>query len=738
MAKLTPINKSYPVLEGDTNFFSGQTLRWLNDLQTNTTSLFTAVNSDISAVEGDITSINDELAVISGENVFFVDNITELADAFSFDTGDVLESKTIYINKDILIDEVDRVFRIFNVNTYVFGGSLTNKKKLTFKKYIDNNTTPNVYMYNEFVSSDGLEANSYDGTYDLEGLYLRIVNYKYYGTTTSPYQGLGSTIRYCRGFEGPTLGLFNVLCEDWTGCNPEEQWNNGSVSRSRYFLPPNLDSANYKYDFHEGYEQGNCKMTSLGTDTTTYDCTNTYYIGGGVWTLIDSSYSARIETNTDSNSVPTTRISHILAGTANDNYLNSAYIVFERDKYGNTAEGKGASILSNLDTTNWQYKFLPGYMVIQTSRTSIATITSINCYITTLTGTWRTIITDSASIYTRYSETSFDRVSNGVFAPTATPTFTITRENDAKGNTAVGEATITGEEHPNYTYEFVGYNTVKMGNKTGNGYYICSNVIYTATGWKFLSAGYGSISYFSNGNTATSYTTNQGTGYLSGPTPAFSEILSMEVDGARYYSGATPLASLDSSYSYDIYKGGRVVHTHKTTGVKIEAINAYISGGAWKAIATGTCSLYVQTSDYHAWYTAPTTSAGATVTWEVKLLVYHNGNVLHNGASLPTGTLRSGYTYEVWPDKTILHSATNGETQTLSNCTYYDGAYRYLSTGEAVSLHIQNINGHYWYGKGGSFAGGVISWDSLMTIEHSGTFAGRLQLKSGTTISYNL
>ena len=133
-----------------------------------------------------------------------------------------------------------------------------------------------------------------------------------------------------------------------------------------------LQSPRYLYEF----TGDNVIMTDTEVPIT-YTTENCYFNGSG-WSRLNALYDAKIEGTTYNS----TSIYQIPTGVADGSWTVDAYRIYERDEYGNTAEG-GASIPSDIKLS-FEYHFTQKGCSYTDS--SGINVTCTNCYPTSTAG----------------------------------------------------------------------------------------------------------------------------------------------------------------------------------------------------------------------------------------------------------------------------------------------------------------------------------------------------------------
>jgi len=172
--------------------------------------------------------------------------------------------------------------------------------------------------------------------------------------------------------------------------------------------------------------------------------------------------------------------------------------------------------------------------------------------------------------------------------------------------------------------------------------------------------------------------------------------------------GVTPSAWGSGYKSIDLNTFGGWTST--TSAMDLVA-NGYFNGTNWIAKTTAASSRYVQTSGAHTWKTAASVTAGSTLSYSDLMTLDTSGNlglgVTPSAASLPTFESQYGI------------FAGRSETTVMSN-TYYNGGFKYISTGVEASRYRQSSGVHQWFTAGTGTAGTAPTFTQAMTLDASG------------------
>ena len=159
--------------------------------------------------------------------------------------------------------------------------------------------------------------------------------------------------------------------------------------------------------------------------------------------------------------------------------------------------------------------------------------------------------------------------------------------------------------------------------------------------------------------------------------------------------------------------------------------NVYNDSVGNKYLSTAAASLYSQQSGSHAWYTAPSGTAGNAITFTQAMTLDASGNL---GLGVTPSAWKSGYTAF---ENAAGSLTSNGPTLLLLSQNSYasDSGTLYKNTGYA-SRYYQYLGQHVWLTAPSGTAGNAITWTQAMTLDSSGnlTISGSTATKaSGTT-----
>ena len=165
------------------------------------------------------------------------------------------------------------------------------------------------------------------------------------------------------------------------------------------------------------------------------------------------------------------------------------------------------------------------------------------------------------------------------------------------------------------------------------------------------------------------------------------------------------------------------------------ATNAYTTsyGGGWTYRATAAALAYIQQSGIHAWYNAPSGTAGNAISFTQAMTLDASGN-LGLGVT-PSATASPYKSIELFGAYWMGGNNTTPASYSYTN-TYFDGSDKYKTSGFAASLYRQLNGTHSWFTAPSGTAGNAISFTQAMTLDASGNLGvgltspvGRITIK---------
>ncbi len=193
----------------------------------------------------------------------------------------------------------------------------------------------------------------------------------------------------------------------------------------------------------------------------------------------------------------------------------------------------------------------------------------------------------------------------------ATITFTQAMTLDSSGNLGIGVTSPTSRLHVSNslasTNAIAQFTNGTTGTGAGNGLYVGIDSTNTATIFNFYNS---NLQFGTNGTTKMTLDTSGNLGLGVVPSAWSSGRTAIEINGSTQ-----PAFAFNSTSSPN--NGGVIV-----------ANAYYTSGTAWTYKSTGYATQYQQASGTHAWYTAPSGTAGNAITFTQAMTLDTSGNLL--------------------------------------------------------------------------------------------------------------
>jgi len=221
--------------------------------------------------------------------------------------------------------------------------------------------------------------------------------------------------------------------------------------------------------------------------------------------------------------------------------------------------------------------------------------------------------------------------------------------------------------------------------------------------------------------TTGSLTLNQGTAngvpYLNGSKVVTSGT-ALTFDGTTLGLGTTLNAWGGTSRALQIGTNASFIGRTDTNDAFI-GINFYRdSSNVYRYAATDFASYSQISKDSFYWYTAPSGTAGSTITFTQKMVLDSRGNFGLGvdpsawATLVPAFQLGAGGSF-------ISGRSTNPEVYVGTN-TYFNGANYIYKTSNVSTLYAQDTGNHKWYYAASGTAGNTVSFTQSMTLDSGG------------------
>ena len=180
--------------------------------------------------------------------------------------------------------------------------------------------------------------------------------------------------------------------------------------------------------------------------------------------------------------------------------------------------------------------------------------------------------------------------------------------------------------------------------------------------------------------------------------------------------GVTPSAWQSAYKALDFGNRGGLA----TEGTAVQlSLNGYYNAG-WKYKQTAAASFYEQYNGTHAWYNAPSGTAGNAITFAQAMTLNATGNL---ALSTTTPNWLTGGNISL-PDTGAV--IANGTSINIGSNYYFNAGFKYVGTG-AATHYYQNAGSHVWETAPSGIAGNPITFTPAMTLNTAS------QLLVGTT-----
>ena len=180
--------------------------------------------------------------------------------------------------------------------------------------------------------------------------------------------------------------------------------------------------------------------------------------------------------------------------------------------------------------------------------------------------------------------------------------------------------------------------------------------------------------------------------------------------------GVTPSAWNSSYRAIQIGNSGSIFSATGTGGDVYISSNAYLASGGNTYVNTNFASDYYQYQGQHIWRTAPSGTAGNTISFTQAMTLDASGNLGLGVTPSAWSTLKA---FQINSQSSI---SADGTSTQISTNAYFDGSWKYIQTDEA-SNYYQLDGQHVWRTAPSGTAGNAISFTQAMTLDASGRLA---------------
>lgn len=277
---------------------------------------------------------------------------------------------------------------------------------------------------------------------------------------------------------------------------------------------------------------------------------------------------------------------------------------------------------------------------------------------------------------------------------------------DKNGNIGAGvtpNAWVTLRGIQNGRASFVGYAS------NAEGAWLTNNAFYDGS-WKYQAASQSSMYQQLSGVHTWSYS---GAGSAGGVITWFE---AMRVDASGILGVGISPNSWGGTFKAVQLQGGSI----SSSDVNANHIsnNSHNNGTNWVYSNTAGATRYRQYVGEHVWFSAPSGTAGNTVTWTQAMTLDTSGNL---GVSVVPSAWASSYkAVEFSPGGAVWGNA-NGNGNFFSTNLYYDGAWKYKNSFPAT-YYRQAVGEHSWHVAPSGTAGNTATLTQAVTLDNSGNF----------------
>ena len=274
---------------------------------------------------------------------------------------------------------------------------------------------------------------------------------------------------------------------------------------------------------------------------------------------------------------------------------------------------------------------------------------------------------------------------------------------DSSGNVGIGTSSPSRNlDVAGTTYAANQIGGLRLNNKSA----VAANYFDVLFGLDGVGNPYGSLQ---TGNQANSYIT-----FFTGSGPT--ERMRIDTIG-NLGLGVTPSAWATLVPALQLGTGGAFIcgQAGGASTIYLGTNASYNAGFKYKN--TDYASYYSQVNSVHAWFTAPSGTAGNAITFTQAMTLDASGNL---GLGVTPSAWSSSYKAFQFARAGVLWGASSANDWYLGNNYYYDGAnLRYINNGFA-SEYYQASGVHAWRTAASGTAGGVATMTQAMTLDASG------------------
>jgi len=193
--------------------------------------------------------------------------------------------------------------------------------------------------------------------------------------------------------------------------------------------------------------------------------------------------------------------------------------------------------------------------------------------------------------------------------------------------------------------------------------------------------------------------------------------------------GVTPSAW--GSFAKALQIGSRTA-VYQDTNDAIFSNNTYGATGGNTYIATAAATQYYQSAGTHVWRSAPSGTAGTTITFTELMRIDSSGNV---GVGVTPPTVSQGRLLSLAYSGSGI-SVTSGTSLDLTNNAYYNSGWKYGQSGKTARIQLSDDQIYFGNATTGT-AGNAITFTQTLAIQQGKTLALEgASLQTGTGITF--